>query len=270
MRYSGIQPQYFPRLHYFARLLDTDVFVLRDDVQYVRKHKYPNGKNDKSYQADTPIKASHGRHLLSIPIRDEGYSKLTETHLSEDIDWASDHLMTIQYAYSHSPNFAHLFPEITSILTMKHESLPALTITTFTWGLLHLMDLKITDVSAQCTIEYLAEILMNQKTIRPKLVSRASQSHAVQKLKEPSADQKILALIKEAGADEDFCGGTAHAAYMDEALYKKHGIRIVVQDWTCQEYPQLFGHQHGFIPNLSIIDLLMNVTPEEARNILTG
>lgn len=41
MRLADIQPQHFPRLHYLARLLDSDVFVIRDDVQFAKSHRYP-------------------------------------------------------------------------------------------------------------------------------------------------------------------------------------------------------------------------------------
>ena len=83
-------------------------------------------------------------------------------------------------------------------------------------------------------------------------------------------NEKIIALCKEVGATEDYCGGTGATAYMDEALYKKNGIKITVQDWKCQEYHQLFTKQQGFIPNLSIIDLLMNVPTEEAVRVIKG
>ena len=60
------------------------------------------------------------------------------------------------------------------------------------------------------------------------------------------------------------------AAYMDRSLFEQHGIKITVQDWKCKEYPQLYKKQQGFIPNLSIIDLLMNVSVDEAVKIIKG
>ena len=82
MRYSGIQPQYFPRLHYFARILNADIFVSRDDAQFLRKHKYPDGKTDKSYQAHTPIKTPSGIYLLNVPTKHEGFIPIYKTAIS--------------------------------------------------------------------------------------------------------------------------------------------------------------------------------------------
>jgi hypothetical protein len=59
------------------------------------------------------------------------------------------------------------------------------------------------------------------------------------------------------------------AAYVDHNLFSDNGITITVQDWTCRPYPQLFEKQSGFIPNLSILDLLFNETIKKARTILS-
>ncbi|MEK7165850.1 MAG: WbqC family protein, partial [Patescibacteria group bacterium] len=64
-----------------------------------------------------------------------------------------------------------------------------------------------------------------------------------------------------------YCGGTAVAAYMDEELFQKNGISVTVQDWKCRDYRQNFA-RIPFLPNLSIIDLLMNVSYKEALGIL--
>src|SRR3989344_745861 len=98
VRYSGIQPQYFPRLHYFARILATDIFVIRNDAQYVRKHKYPNGSIDKSYQAHSPIKQALGRQLLSVPTQHEGFAPLAATKIFYDQTWMQNHLKALQIA----------------------------------------------------------------------------------------------------------------------------------------------------------------------------
>ena len=202
IRYSGLQPQYFPRLHYFARILDADVFVFRDDAQFVRKHKYPNGSTDKSYQAHTPIKQATGRQFLTVMTKHEGFMPLAKTKISYDQKWADDHLKTLIY-----------------------------------------------DI------------------ILPKEIKKASESKAL-KNNNPSANEKIIALCKEVGAGEDYCGGTGAAAYMDDNLFSKNGINVVVQDWKCEEYLQQFNKKQGFIPDLSILDLLFNVSVDDARKIL--
>ena len=45
---------------------------------------------------------------------------------------------------------------------------------------------------------------------------------------------------------------------MDLDKFKKQNIKVYIFDFNYAEYPQLWGNQQGFIPNLSILDLLFN------------
>lgn len=269
MRYSGIQPQYFPRLHYFARILNTDVFVIRDDCQFVRKHKYPDGKTGKSYQAHTPIKFTSGIYYLSLPVSHEGLKPISETKISYNNDWIENQLKTIQTFYSKSPNFSSIFPEIKEILTMRHQTLAELNISTIFLGILRLLGRKRVS-SNKLSIESVVKELKKQNKFRLKGIRKASLSKAFSGRKNLTANEKILTLIKEIGADEDYCGGTGVTAYMNQDLFQKHGIKVTVQDWKCKKYPQLFVKQQKFIPNLSIIDLLMNTDHSQAVKIIKG
>ncbi|EKD64502.1 MAG: WbqC-like protein family protein [uncultured bacterium] len=269
MRYSGIQPHYFPRLHYFARMMAADVFVLRDEVQFVRKHKYPDGKTGKSYQVHTPIKHSAGIHFLMTPILHNGKESISKTRVLYSNHWVESHLKSVEIFYRKSLNFKILFPEIQAILKNKYKTLAELNIATILWGLLRLGGLEKVSLE-DLSIDYVLPKLKKQTAFRLKSLKKASESKILAKLQNATPNEKIVTLIKEAGANEDYCGGTGFTAYMDKDLFKKNGIKIVVQDWKCREYPQLFTKQRGFIPNLSIIDLLMNVPSKKALEIIKG
>jgi hypothetical protein len=266
MRYSGIQPQYFPRLHYFARVLSADVFMVRDDVQFVRKHRYPTGEIGKSYQAHSPIKTAQGRVLLSIPIKHEGFTSIANAHIADGLDWISDHLKAIRYAYAKASHFQEIFPEIETLLKHSYNSLAELNLATILWGIWRLIggekpppELSIRTINTQLGLN---------RHIRLRSIRLGSESMALKRGNGMTANDKIIALMKDVGATEDYCGGTAMAAYMDEAVFARHGITIVVQNWVCTKYMQQFEKEYGFLPNLSIIDLLMNVSSEEALKIL--
>jgi len=267
MRYTGIQPQYFPRLHYIARILYADIFMIRDDAQFVDKHRYPDGKVDKSYQAHTPIKQTFGRFLLAVPTKHEGLLPLAKTRVSYDHDWVDSHLKTLQFSYSKAPNFSRLFPEIEMILRREYPNLTELNLATTLWGVLHLLGKESVNPS-DLSLEKVREALDGQKKFRLSDIRRASEFDL--DTENLSANEKIVALCSFVGADEDYCGGTGAAAYMDEDIFAKNGIKINVQDWKCQPYPQRFEKEHGFIPNLSIIDLLMNATAPQAVKIIAG
>jgi hypothetical protein len=270
IRYTGIQPQYFPRLHYFSRIIQTDIFALRDDAQFVRKHKYPDGRTDKSYQGDTPIKQAYGSQLLSIPLQhqEETFLPIKNTKISYSVDWVERHLKTIHLAYANSPFFTTIFPEIESLLTSKYEDLATLDIATTLWGLLRIIG--VTDITpSMLSISSTVERIHKAKNIRLRRIERASESAALQD-SSLKTNEKIVGLILEYGATEDYCGGTGVSAYVDHDLFSKQGITINVQNWKCREYPQQFTKQQGFIPNLSLLDLLFHVPSQVARDILIG
>jgi len=267
LRYTGIQPQYFPRLHYFARILNTDIFVIRDDAQYVRKHKYPNGLTDKSYQAHSPIKQASGKQLLDIPIAHERFTPLYLTKIIYDQSLVKDHLKALRNAYAHGPFFQDIYPQIEKLLETNYVTLADLNIATIIWGILRLLEEK-TITKDKLTLPVINKKLSGKTPFRLKKIARASESRAL-KNTNLSTNEKIVALCKEFGATEDYCGGTGVAAYVEHELYKKNGINITVQDWKCKEYPQQFLRREGFMPNLSILDLLFNVSSEDARVILS-
>lgn len=263
MRYSGIQPQYFPRLHYFARILNTDTFVVRDDVQFVRKHKYPDGTNGKSYQVHSPIKEALGTYFLLVPILHEGYNPINTTKIQYQHNWVEQHIKTIQTFYSRAQYFSVIYPQIEKLLTKKYNNLAELNIATIMWGLSQILN-----ISFDTSFDEINDALKKQKIVRLKKILLASESRTLTQNTTLKTNEKIIALLKELGADEDYCGGTAFSAYMDKELFEKNGIKITLQEWESKEYPQLFLKQQPFIPNLSIIDLLMNVSPKEAIKIL--
>ncbi len=267
MRYSGIQPQYFPRLHYFARVINTDIFMVRDDAQFVRKHKYPDGRIDKSYQADTPIKQAFGKQLLHVPTIHEGYKALSDTKIAKN-KWVESHLKTLKIAYSRAKNFTSVNSLVKEVLNQEYHSLANLNLTTILLPVMYLLSIKIR--LENLSLDKINQLLSQQNKIRLKKIMLASETIPFKKLVKFSANEKIIALCQKVGANEDYCGGTGIAAYVDHDLFKQNSIEITVQDWKCKEYKQLFNKQEKFIPNLSIIDLLMNVDANQALAILIG
>lgn len=272
MRYSGIQPQYFPRLHYFARLINTDVFLLRNDAQFLRKHKYPNGKTGKSFQAHAPIKTADGEYLLSLSAEHNGFIPIFETKISYGTKWSQDHLKAIKLSYFKSPNFIRVYEDLEKIFNTRFKTVDDLNSATLAWGLLYLLDFEFKDIE-DLRLENINKILNSQDIFRLKKIIKATETKALKDYKKfdgLSPNEKIITLCREVGASEDYCGGTGARAYLEEDIFKKNGIKVTIQDWKCAEYPQLFTKQAGFIPNLSIIDLLMNVERRGAIDILKG
>lgn len=273
VRLVGYQPQYFPRLHYYARFLNADIFKISDTLQYVRRHAYPSddGKthNGPSYQAHAPIKTSQGIYLLDVPVRHEGKKSdrmLNTVGLDPRNEWQQKHLKNIEFNYKKAPQFERLFPSLQVLLSQPYSSLAACTVATTLWGLSVLFELPLA-VEALSVAQLNA--LLPIAPFRLKKIVRMSEEGITPAHKDDgeSVNDWIIANCRAFGADEYYFGGTAAAAYIDHDRLREAGIQLVQQDWRGEEYPQQFP-RHGFLPNLSIIDLLMNMQPADARRIL--
>lgn len=83
------QPHYYPRLHYLARARQADVFVVYDDVQFVRGSPHHRA----------PIE-HYDREWLTIPVRHTGVdTPLCEARLDMSVPWPDTHLRTLVGKY---------------------------------------------------------------------------------------------------------------------------------------------------------------------------
>lgn len=268
MRLCGYQPQYFPRLHYMNRVLNSEVFEISDYVQFVKKHAYtlPDGstKRGKSYQAHTIIKQVQGELFLAVPTQGE-LLPINKTSIDYSRDWVGDHLKSIEIGYRKSPNFEFFFPELEALLTAKYDSVADLTIKTALWGVARLISYELLPFET-FTVKNMNALIQKNNPYRLKNIFLASES-TVATPEKGKTNEWCIALCKYADANEYIYGGASHNAYMDLEKFHNAGIKTVLQDWQMRPYPQQYM-KAGFLPNLSVIDLVMNVPHEEAIAII--
>ena len=73
--------------------------------------------------------------------------------------------------------------------------------------------------------------------------------------------EKLIHLCKEVNATS-YLSGFGGNNYQDSLMFNKNDIELKTSTFNHPNYPQLWG---GFIPNLSIIDLLFNCGKESIR-----
>lgn len=270
MRLSGYQPQYFPRLHYFARALDSDIFEISDYLQFVKKHAFPmpdgTMKRGKSFQAHTPIKLHQGILYLTIPVRRMRLLPLNRTPIDYTHAWRAKHLASIRSGYAKAPNFQRLFPEITFILSRQYASLASLNVTTIVWAFAHILGADDTHPS-RLSIDSVNRLLGRWHPFRLCTIILLSKTSIAPPGGDRDANDWILDMCRVFGAHEYYFGGTSAAAYMDFDKLRHENISLVEQQWRCPAYRQQFSTLE-FLPNLSIIDLLMNAEPRAVMQSL--
>ncbi len=270
MKVSIYQPRYFPQLHYFNRALTSDVFVILDCAQYTKALVHNiNGEKErhKSFQSDTVIKFPEGSHFLTVSIKHDGLLPISQTKLDYSSDWARRHAATISTAYRKSPSYDKVFPQIEKLLKSEYTTLGELNIKTFLWGLACIMGLDLD--ASELNIDTINKHLETSNFRLKKIILGSELG-----VERPEGFQKgtewTVAICKKLGATEYVHGETAQNGYMNEEYYKENDINLVTQNWSCAEYEQQFSDKAGFISNLSIIDLVLNVDREKALEIISN
>lgn len=270
MRISIYQPRYFPQLHYFNRMIDSDVFVLLDTAQYTKSlTQAVDGvkKREHSYQSDTPLKSPQGIILLTVPVRHDSYQMINRVRIDYSQPWQKKHLSVLRNAYGRTENFRRLYPFIEQLLSFRYKTLADLNRTTLLWPLSYLLGKPLDP--RDCTVGAINRLLREKL---PGFRLRQVIPNSLLGVERPEGLHRgtewTVAICDRLQATEYFHGATALSAYMDPDLYRAHGITTVLQQWHCVPYPQATLPLTAFAPNLSILDLLLNVPLIHAREVI--
>ena len=96
------QPNYFPWLGFFAKLVQCDYFVLLDNVNLSRG----------GYTTRTRIKGPTGEILLTIPCERSGENEIRNVMINDARNWRKKHLTSLYQYYNQSPYFEEHFENI--------------------------------------------------------------------------------------------------------------------------------------------------------------
>lgn len=178
------------------------------------------------------IKTSQGKQEVIVPVKKpSGFEGKVTYDMVEVADnkWLKKFLNTIRLNYNKAEYFDKYFPEISTIFS---ES-----------GFCKMNIDFITFVLSELDIKTELKFLSHQK-------EELGQKNEL-----------IVNLCKKYGANV-YLSGEGARKYNDEKYLKEHGIDLEYQDFTPPVYDQLYN---DFIPNLSVLDLLMNQGPQSKQ-----
>lgn len=227
MRVCIYQLAYWPSLHYFNRILNSDVFVLLDNAQFTRGVKYTNTMR---------IKGRGNIINMTVPIVHTGRREMFVNLIVDDNQpWRKKHYESLRHAYGKTDGWKMHGNSLHSFYENGESRFSRF---------------------CEFAVDWVLNVLKSCNVITVRASSLGIDG---------TGSQWMLDICKEFGATEYLCGKTAYDNYLDKEAFRKAGIKIVVQNWMCPEYQQ----QNGlFTPNLSILDLIMNVSEENRRDML--
>lgn len=210
-----LQPGYLPWLGFFEQLARSDVFVVYDDVQF-DKHGWRNRNR---------IKSPSGPHWLTVPVRHSGKNSppIHAVEIDARQAWARKHVGTIRQFYADAPCIGRYLPELEELLHRR-------------WALLIDLDLAVTALLCRW-------LGLDRHVARSSALGLGG-----------GQSERLLNHCLHYGATR-YLSGAAARDYLDTALFTRHGIEVVWQDYRHPVYPQPHG---PFVSHLSTLDLILN------------
>jgi hypothetical protein len=178
------------------------------------------------------IKTAQGALWLTVPVHAQLGQTFAEITLG-DKKWSRKHLQTLSQSYSQAAH-RNLLEEFSSLLEKHWENLGELNIAVTEW-LFDQLDIK-----------------------TPRVRASALDASGVK-------EELVLAICRAAGATE-YLSGPGAKEYQSPENFKAAGISLLYHHYQHPEYAQCH-RSLGFLPQLSVMDLLLNTGPE-AGNIL--
>ncbi len=189
------------------------------------------------FQNRNKIKHAGGWMYLTVPVRASFGQTIREVAVAGNT-WGPAHWRAIETNYRKAPHYlAHAAP-LADICRRSWERLAEVS-----WELL-------------AYFRHALEI--------PTPVVRASELGVMS-----TSTTRLIELCQAVGADRYYSGSHAAEAYLDQRAMEEAGIGVVLQEWVCPTYHQCFP-EVGFLPDLSVLDLLLNEGPHARQVLLHG
>lgn len=229
---SAHQPHFLPWLGYLHKVMQADVFVVVDHVQYERQN----------YQNRNRIKTRSGPQWIVAPVHQLSRGELiVEKRINNQPDgrttWGQKSFRTLECAYGKSPYFDRYAPGLERLLTARWERLVDLDEALLRWHL------EVFDIHTPLVWSSTLDL-------------RGAKS------------EMIVSMCQAVGCTAYLSGKGASCSYLDLELFAREGLRVIWQEFKHPIYPQC-GTPAEFFPRLAAVDLLFNCGPRSAA-ILRG
>lgn len=190
---------------------------------------------DSGFENRNRIRVGDVAQMLTVPVRRIRGMALCDIPIANEHNWQRKHWRTLEMAYRKAPYWDRLSPDLRVFYEQQWDRLVDLDLAMF---------------------RHFAGVVGLHRPIR-----RACGMDLV-----GSKSAAVLDMCLKAGA-ERYLFGPQGEGYADVAAFRAAGVEPVFQKF---DHPQYKQAGVGFVPNLSVLDALMNVGPEETHRLIVG
>lgn len=195
------QPDFLPWLGFFDRLQKSDLYIILDDVQFIRQGWCHRDK----------IKGPQGINWLTVPVIKKGRftQRICDTRIDWSQNWPERHMGQLQAAYGRCPQHTAILAKLHDIYAQQPDNLIDLN--------LALLEFATTRMGITTPWKFASEACADS-----------------------TRTERLLDLLLYFGADT-YLTGSGSRDYLDEEMLARRGIRVQWQTFVPQPYPQMHG-----------------------------
>ena len=230
MKLAIMQPYLFPYIGYYQLINAVDKFIIYNDVNFIKQ----------GWLNRNSILINGKTYLFAVPLENQSsFSKINETLINQKLypNWKKKFLKTIEQNYNKSPFFKEVFPMIKSVFDINTNNLSVLAENS--------LKMVSNYIGIPAVFEDSATIYQNQNL---------------------SSLYRVLDICKKENATVYInpIGGLELYSKKD---FLEHNITLNFIKSNAINYKQF---NHEFVPNLSIIDILMFNDINKIKGFLTN
>ena len=225
---SAHQPNFMPYLGFFDKMQKSNIFVIRDEVLFVKKefhnrnkiriNSHDNLSSPKCKWLNVPV-TNYNDYILHVLIKKDAEHK--------NKLWHENILHDLKSNYKHTPYFDDFFPKLEEIFKNSNGSLISL-------------NMKI--------INFLKESFK----IKTKIVFASELGLKPIHYQKSDASEDLANICKVLNADT-YLSGSAGKNYLNREPFTKADIKLEFQEYNHPTYRQNYPE---FLFNMSAIDTL--------------
>jgi len=195
------QPDFLPWLGFFDRWRQSDLYVVLDDVQFLRRGWHHRDK----------IKSPGGPAWLTVPVLKKGQyeQQIRETEIDWESPWPRRHEGLLGNAYRAAPGYARTMEALLEIYGRRHATLMELNLDLLRWA-------------------------GERLGITVPMVLASSYDVGGVKT------ERLVRLMQAVGGTT-YLSGLGAKAYLEEDAFAGRGLSVRWQSFEHPVYPQLHG-----------------------------
>ncbi|MBQ7192176.1 MAG: WbqC family protein [Paludibacteraceae bacterium] len=248
MKLGIMQPYFFPYIGYFQAISAVDKYILYGNLTFIK---------DAWMNRNRLMGKGGNEHLITVPLlHKSSYKWISEILIDNSFDWQGKLLKTITMDYGKAPFFDEIYPVVQTALEQRYNTLMELNASTIK-AIAHILEIH-TDIDSDNS-RY-----VEMESILAHIEDDYSPMPYLEKTRPIRKVARVIEMCRREKSDF-FVNAIGGMELYNTEEFAAYGISLHFVKTNEIWYKQF---NNTFVPNLSIIDVLMHNGIKSTQRLL--